>query len=77
VVSPGATEIAKRIGENYLSNARDVRLHDMTFEEYAETLAETMPSFMRQAAAEDTEVREWLERTYAISMSKSGDGRVS
>lgn len=67
IVSPGAADIAKRIGADYLDKARSVKLHDMKLEEYVEVLSELMPSRMRQAVAEDTEVREWLERIYITS----------
>lgn len=67
IVSPGVADIAQRIGNDYLDKAKTVQLHDMKLEEYAEVLADSMPALVRQAATEDSEVREWLERIYISS----------
>jgi hypothetical protein len=67
IVAPDATDIAKRIGEDCLGYAKEVILHKQVFEEYVELLSESMPSLMRQAAGEDTEVQAWLERMYISS----------
>jgi hypothetical protein len=64
IVAPDVEGIAKRIGEEYLRCANEVRLHRMIFEDYLELLSESLPSMMRQAAADDLEVQAWLERLY-------------
>jgi len=40
-------------------------------------LSESMPSLMRQAAAEDTEVRGWLERIYISSKRRETSGDIA
>jgi hypothetical protein len=67
IVAPDAADIANRIGKDYLGYAKEVKLHTKIFEEYVELLSESMPSLMRQAATEDTEVLAWLERMYISS----------
>jgi len=73
IVAPGVADIAKRVGEDYLGKAKKVKLHDMKLEEYVDVLPELMPSLMRQAAVEDTEIRDWIERIY-ISSTLRRDG---
>ena len=63
IVAPVVRDIALRIGDDYLDKAKSVKLHDMKLEEYVHLLSGSMPSMMRQAAA-DIEVREWLQRIY-------------
>jgi len=70
LVAPGVTDIASRIGENYLAKVKEVKLHNMKLEEYVDVLSESMPSLMRAAAAEDTEVRGWIERIYITPITK-------
>ena len=67
IVAPGVADIAKRIGEDYLAKVREVKLHDMKLEEYVDLLSGSIPSLMRQAAAEYTEVRDWLKRINGTS----------
>ena len=70
IVAPDAADMAKRIGDDYLERAKEVKLHKMMFEEYVELLSESLPSFMRQAAAEDSEVQAWLARMYISRMGR-------
>ena len=77
IVAPDAADIANRIGEDYLGYAKEVKLHKKMFEEYVELLSESMPSLMRQAAAEDTEVRGWLERIYISSKRRETSGDIA
>jgi hypothetical protein len=72
IVSPGVADIAKRIGDDYLGRAKEVKLHNMKFEEYVDLLSQSMPSLMRQGAAEHAEVRDWLERIYVSSRRRAG-----
>ena len=73
IVAPGVADIAKRIGEDYLGKVKEVKLHDMKLEEYVDLLSESMPSVIRQAATEDSEVRGWIERIYISSrLRRSG-----
>jgi len=67
IVTPDGAEIAKRIGEDVLAYAKEVKLHKMLFEEYVELLSEAAPRLMRRAAAEDPEVQQWLERIYLLN----------
>lgn len=64
IVAPDVEDIAKRIGDEYLEHAKELKLHKMVFEDYLELLSESLPSMMRQAATEDREVQAWLERIY-------------
>jgi len=72
IVSPGVADIAKRIGEDYLGKAKEVKLHNMKLEGYVDLLVESMPSLMRQGAAEHGEVRDWVERIYVSSKRRAG-----
>jgi hypothetical protein len=74
IVAPDVEDIAKRIGEEYLGCAKDVKLHKMVFEEYMELLAEALPSMMRQAATQDPEVQAWLERIYISNQRRKSKG---
>jgi hypothetical protein len=69
IVAPGVTDIASRIGENYLAKVKEVKLHNMKLEEYVDVL------LMRAAAAEDTEVRGWIERIYISSTRREAATR--
>lgn len=72
IVAPDAANIATRIGEDVLSQTKEVKLHKILFEAYIDSLWETTPSLMRRAAAENAEVRAWLERIYIMNLhSKS------
>jgi len=77
IIAPDAADIANRIGEDYLGYAKEVKLHKKMFEEYVELLSESMPSLMQQAAAEDTEVRAWLERIYISSKRRETSGDIA
>jgi len=66
VVAPDASAIVSRIGPAALVAAKAVTAHDMKFEDYLGVLAKNIPARMRQAAAENDEVREWVERIYAM-----------
>lgn len=66
-VASGVADIADRIGQDYLRKAKELKLHDMRFEEYVDVLSESMPSMMRRAATDTTEVRAWIERVYISS----------
>lgn len=77
IVAPDVAEIAKRIGEDFLGYAKDVKLHRKTFEEYVELVSESMPSLMRQAADADPEVRAWLERIYMSNKLRGSISRAS
>ena len=74
IVAPDVDAIAKRIGENYLGYAKEVKLHKMIFEEYLELLSESMPFMMRRAATEDREVQAWLERIYISNQLRKSKG---
>jgi hypothetical protein len=45
----------------------------MKLEEYVDVLFESMPSLMRKAAADDAEVRDWIERIYITSRFRRDD----
>lgn len=66
IVAPDATEIVSRIKKEHLAGAKSVTAHEMKFEEYLQMLASNIPSLMKKAAAEHDEVREWLEKIYAL-----------
>ena len=74
IIAPDVEDIAKRIGEDYLGYAKEVKLHKMVFEEYIELLAESLPCIIRQAAAEDSEVQAWLERIYISNQRRQSKG---
>jgi hypothetical protein len=77
IVAPDVEDIAKRIGEDYLGNAKQLTLHKKLFEEYVELLYESTPSMMRDAAAEDKEVQAWIERLYLLEQHYHHKGEPS
>jgi hypothetical protein len=66
IVAPTAEDIVSRIGNKYLSKAKKVVIHSVTFEKYIEMLFKDAPQFMKRAAAKHNEVKAWLERIYII-----------
>jgi hypothetical protein len=66
VVAPDASAIVLRIGEERLRNAKTVTAHNVRFEDYLGILATDIPALMKRAAATYNEVREWVERIYAL-----------
>lgn len=74
IVAPDVQDIAKRIGEEYLGRAKELKLHKMIFEKYLDLLSESLPSMMRQAAADDPEVQAWLERIYISNQLRKSKG---
>jgi hypothetical protein len=68
LVSPDVDAIAKRIGAEHLSKAREVNAYNMKFEEYFfEVLQKQAPGFMRKAAKENQEVLEWVTKIYMMT----------
>jgi hypothetical protein len=67
IVAPGVSDIVSRIGEEVLAKARRLTAHDMKFEEYLAVQYRRLPDLMSQAAAADTEVRDWMLRPYAMN----------
>jgi len=66
IVSPGAQDIASRIGNDHLSKAQNTALHSVLFEEYLEILWGNAPQLMKRAAQQHREVRSWLDRIYML-----------
>jgi hypothetical protein len=69
IVAPDAQAIATRLGEGALSNAKSVTLHNVKFEDYVRGLDDGTPGLVKKAAAEFPEVREWVERIYALNQA--------
>ena len=67
IVAPGVSNIVSRIGEEALAKARRLTSHDMKFEEFLAAQYGRLPDLMSQAAAADSEVRDWMLRLYAIN----------
>lgn len=66
IVSPSANEIISRIEKEHLMDVKDVVIREMKFEEYLEHLASNIPRHMKKAAKNFDDIREWLERIYAL-----------
>jgi hypothetical protein len=62
VVSPAAAEIVRRIGAACLSKAKTVVTYELRFEDFFRVLAKDIPTRMRTAAAQHSEVRDWVGR---------------
>lgn len=76
VVAPDAEDIIARIGVEHLSNAKNVTVHSVKFEDYLQIQWSDVPRLMKRAAEKHSEVMAWLERVYAfgqISMEKYQD----
>jgi hypothetical protein len=80
IVAPEAQAIASHIGDEALSNAKSVAVQNVKFEDYVRGLGEGIPSLVEKAAGEHEEVREWVERIYALNhatpqqyLDESGD----
>ena len=67
VIAPDADNIVSRIGDVRLAGAMSVTRHNVKFEEYLGILAGPIPGLMKKAAADFTEVREWVERIFALN----------
>jgi hypothetical protein len=67
IVAPGVSDIVSRIGEKVLAKAKRLTAHDMKFDEYLAAQYRRLPDLMSQAAAADTEVRDWMLRLYAMN----------
>jgi len=74
IVAPNVNDIVQRIGEDYLAKAKEVRLHDMKLEEYLDVLFDSIPSMLRQAAIEDTELSNWIRMLYMMSKARMSRG---
>jgi len=69
IVAPDARAIATRLGEEALSNAKSVTLHNVKFEDYVRGLDDGTPGLIKKTAVEFPEVREWVERLYALNQA--------
>jgi hypothetical protein len=69
IVAPDAEDIGCRIGKEHLSKAKNVVIHSIKFEEYLSILYNDVPNMMKIAATKYDEVKEWLERIYAIGQA--------
>jgi hypothetical protein len=66
VVAPNASDTILRLRDTRLGNAKSVRAHDIKFEDYFDILAGRVPFMMKTAIDNYIEVREWVERIYAL-----------
>jgi hypothetical protein len=71
IVAPSAQDIVSRIAKGYLSKAKSVIAHSVTFENYLQTLWKDAPKLMKRAAAKHSEVKAWLERIYMLGQIAS------
>ena len=69
IVDPYANDVALRIGDNYLSNAKKVTIHSLTFEDYLGLLWKNAPRMMKQAAERYDEVSNWISLIYKLKRS--------
>jgi len=66
IIAPSAEDIISRIATGYLSKAKSVTAHSITFESYLQELWKDAPKLMKRVAAKHSEVKAWLERIYMI-----------
>lgn len=66
IVDPNANDISSRIGNDYLSKAKSIKTHCLTFEKYLGNLFGDAPKMMKKAARKYKEVNDWLRRIHAL-----------
>lgn len=66
IIAPSAEDIISRIAPGYLSKAKSLTAHSITFENYLQELWKDAPKLMKRVAAKHSEVKAWLERIYMI-----------
>jgi hypothetical protein len=66
IVAPDADQIASRIGDEHFKHACVLTLHKGKFEDFISFLTEGTPDIMKRAAAEGSEVDEWLKRLFVM-----------
>jgi hypothetical protein len=71
IIAPDAKDIISRIGTEHLKKAKNIVTHSLKFEEYLQILSKDAPLLMKTAAAKYPEVRDWLERIYALGQASS------
>jgi hypothetical protein len=67
IVAPDAESVFERIENECLSNAKRVSVYEMKFEDFLMVLAKSAPNRMRAAAERHKELRDWIQRLYAMS----------
>jgi hypothetical protein len=68
IVAPDADQIAARIGERHLKNARRVSIYTGTFEDYVGLLMKTAPARMLRAAMKNTDIQNWVKMIYMMNV---------
>jgi hypothetical protein len=76
IVAPGVKEIIERIGDKTLALARTVSAHDETFDRYLHRISSRIPERLKEVAARDDEVREWILRLLFLSLTTAAQRNV-
>jgi len=69
IVDPQANDIAERIGNKNLSNAKSVIIHPIKFEDYLNKLWENAPRIMMEASIKYEEIRKWIALVHMMFIS--------
>ena len=67
IVAPDAEQIADRIGALHLKKAKADGIFAGKFEDYMDVLSQGFPSLMREAAAKNNEIRDWVIRLFVMN----------
>jgi hypothetical protein len=67
IVDPYANDIAERIGGEHLSNAKSVKIHSLTFEDYLDELWEHAPQIIMEAASKYEEIQKWIAKVLMMA----------
>jgi hypothetical protein len=66
IVDPYANDIAQRIGEDHLSDAKSVKIHPLTFEDYLDELWEQVPQRIMEASSKHEEMQKWIAKVHMM-----------
>jgi hypothetical protein len=66
IIDPYAKEVAARIGNTHLDKAKQVTIHELTFEDYIELIWQNTPNMMKKAADQYKEVSNWIAMIRAM-----------
>jgi len=67
IVAPDAEQIAGRIGALHLKKAKAVGIFTGKFEDYVGVLNQQFPSLTREAAAKNTEIKDWVIKLFVMN----------
>ncbi|NTV91295.1 MAG: hypothetical protein HGA22_13205, partial [Clostridiales bacterium] len=67
IIDPYAKDIAERIGAEHLSNAKNVKIHSLTFEGYLDELWDHAPQTIMEATSKYEEMQKWIAKVLMMA----------